>query len=247
MKLPRSRIRAGLALLFLAAISLPIPAEGHEPVRLESSIWLERQTDFHLKQTDDFYSLGWSPKNHYAYLLVRKTLVGDRVGELVVQDMVADEIAVRDRVPFQDGEDFPRFWTRVGERWRTFLLLFGIRREDFQLGQFPVILDEEYYTLSLQTDRRAIPDPVITGYTLFLHSTGRGSKVVSNQDHQLLRAVRAAGFIPSPFENRVAILLLTQPLGWGGSLGVGRWQVVGASLKAGGFASEGAAPRRSGS
>jgi hypothetical protein len=93
-------------------------------------------------------------------------------------------------------------------------------------------LDNEFYTPVLRT----YPDPREPGWIdrleILIYSTGRGLKTVKNEAGYW-RWATLLGFIPSPYENRVALILLVQPTGWQGEKEPLRFLVTGLSLKAG--------------
>jgi hypothetical protein len=183
--------------------------------------------------TDEFYALGWSRSNAFAYLVRRTLVAGSREVDLEVVDVVADEPLARVVWPDWGSDDAQDDWWQAHEaeaddvfrRWH-------IEAIDNQLGQFPLILDNEYFTLVQRpgADRRA--PGWIDSLTVLVNSTGKGLKTVGEATGYW-RWAALLGFIPSPFENRVVVVGLVQPVGWLGPRQPLRYVVSGLSLKAG--------------
>lgn len=181
--------------------------------------------------TDELYALGWSRDNAFAWM-VRRTLVdGSREVVFEVDNLVDDQVLSRTVWPDWGPDDAQGAWwdghepqaDEVFRRWR-------LEPIDNQLGQFPLILDNEYFTVVVRTES---PAPGwVAQLTVLVNSTGRGLKTVG-EIPGYWRWVTLLGFIPSPFENRLALVGLVQPAGWLGAGQPLRFVVWGVSLKAG--------------
>lgn len=146
---------------------------------------------------------------------------------------------VEDRVLFEalwpdwgDEEKKAIWWDLHFPRVEEVFARFGLRPNSWQLGVFPLILDNEYYTLALRTFANPRDARWIDRLEVLVHSTGRGLKVVKDA-HGYWRWAALVGFLPSPYENRVALVLLVQPAGWKGANAPLRFLISGLSLKAG--------------
>ena len=182
---------------------------------------------------DELYALGWSPSNAFAFLERRTGVTGPTVVRFCVLDLVEDSILYETEWPDWGAEgDREAWWTdREAEFTRVFAQ-FQLEPTDRQLGLFPLIMDNEYDTLSLRLGRDPVEPSWITRLEIVLHSTGRGLKTVG-AEAGFWRWATLLGFVPSPFENRVALILLVQPVGWSGNRQPLRFLVAGLSLKAG--------------
>lgn len=179
--------------------------------------------------TDQLYALGWSPDNRFAYLERRGVDSGTRV-RLRVLDTVDDTIVFDKEWPgWTSDDDRDAWWSAHEAEVDTVFTRFGLQPTDRQLGQFPLIVDNEYYTLVLRPGHSG---GWIDRLELVVHSTGRGLKTVRDGEG-FWRWATLLGFVPSPFENRVALVLLVQPVGWQGDKQPLRFLVSGLSLKAG--------------
>lgn len=176
---------------------------------------------------DEFYALGWSRSNAFAYL-ERRSVGPGRWARFRVVDLVDDRVLYESEWP--DTEGPPDWWATKETQIEGVFGRFGLVPNDYQLGLFPLILDNEFYTLVLRAHRT---EPAwIDRLEVVTHSTGRGLKVVSDAGGAW-RWATLLGFVPSPFENRLALILLVQPAGWAGDRQPLRFAVAGLSLKAG--------------
>ena len=186
-----------------------------------------------LPLTDELFALGWSRSNAFAFL-ERRTWdgAGDQVRFRVI-DLVQDQVLFEQWWPdWGQREDLAPWWAqREGEAARVFAR-FGLVPIQTQLGVFPLILDNEFYTPALRVTRDPFDMVWINRLEVVVHSTGRGLKSVSDGTG-FWRWATILGFIPSPFENRLALVLLVQPAGWLGERQPLRFMVSGLSLKAG--------------
>jgi len=180
--------------------------------------------------SDQFIALGWSRANALAFIELRT--VGSRVeARLRILDLVEDRLL--EEVALDDWQVDRAHWWSVNEaKVVPVLQRFSIIPNDWQLGQFPLILDNEYYTVALKTFAKSTEPVWIDRLELVVHSTGRGTKTVRTLEGYW-RWATILGFLPSPFENRVAVILVVQPSGWLGKEEPLRFIVSGLSLKAG--------------
>lgn len=173
------------------------------------------------------YALGWSADGKFATLETRPGAAARlRVADLV-EDRIVDERVWSDAV----GDPEPWWPTHEAEADALFRR-WSLEPNTWQLGQFPLILDNEYYTLALRKEPLAGQPGVWGRWEALVASTGRGQKSVAAFDGAW-RWVSVLGFVPSPFENRVALILVFQPVGWDQGRQSLSFGVVGVSLKAG--------------
>jgi hypothetical protein len=182
-----------------------------------------------LPLADELYALGWSPDNRFAYL-ERRTVDAGTLVRLRVLDTVDDTVVFEKEWPgWADDAARDAWWNARQTEIDALFTRFGLEPTDRQLGQFPLIVDNEFYTLVLRPARSG---DWIDRLELVVHSTGRGLKTVRDGEG-FWRWATLLGFVPSPFENRVALILLVQPAGWLGDKQPLRFLVSGLSLKAG--------------
>lgn len=182
---------------------------------------------------DELYALGWSRNSAFA-VLERRVLGGSRYAvRLRVYDMVEDSVLWEKEWPdWGDAENRDTWWAGKEVEVEQIFTRFQLEPTQWQLGVFPVILDDEFYSLVLRSARNTEDPTWIDRLEIAVHSTGRGLKVLQNGGG-FWRWATLLGFIPSPFESRLALVLLVQPAGWGGGDQPVRFLISGLSLKAG--------------
>jgi len=183
--------------------------------------------------TDELYALGWSSSNAFA-ILERRNLGPDRRSvRFRILDLVEDLVLYQEEWPDWGPEEAKgAWWANHQGHVDELFVHYGLKTTVWQLGVFPLILDNEYYSLALRTVP-TVPDPQwIQRMEILVHSTGRGLKVVKEVDGYW-RWATLLGFLPSPFENRIALVLLVQPSGWWETQQPLRFFITGLSLKAG--------------
>jgi len=182
---------------------------------------------------DELFALGWSPSNAFAVLERRTRPLDPPQVFLRVIDLVDDRVLAE-----QEWEDWGppeaqgAWWAGHEAAAEALFHHFGLVPIDNQLGLFPLILDNEFYTLVLRTDRAPADPAWIGSFEVVVQSTGRGLKSVLTGGDEV-RWATVLGFIPSPFENRSALILAVQKAGWAGEKQPLRFVVTGLSLKAG--------------
>lgn len=181
---------------------------------------------------DELYALGWSRDGKFAVLERRTGVLGPTVLRFLVIDLVADNVLWEQQWPdWRAPEDKEVEWEAHAPDVDRIFARYSLVPSDWQLGEFPLINDNEFYSLALRVTRGE--DPLwIRQWEIVLHSTGRGLKSVA-KGTGAWRWMTFLGFVPSPWEDRVAGILLVQPAGWAATGQPLRYLIVGLSLKAG--------------
>jgi len=222
---------SGLFLLFLVCdgFSWPLPPPLETSHLLGPGLVAGRPP---VALADELYALGWSRKNEFAVLERRSLGPGTKEIRFRILDLVEDTVVVEQTWP-DWGDQGQDEWEKVyGPRLEELFSRFSLQPTSWQLGVFPLILDNEYYTPVLRTHPHPDDPTWLEGLEILIYSTGRGLKTVKKAQGYW-RWATLVGFVPSPFENRLALILLVQPAGWEGKQQSLRFLVTGLSLKAG--------------
>jgi len=183
--------------------------------------------------TDELYALGWSPANAFAVLERRTGAGGPTVVRFRVLNLVDDQVLFEKQWPdWGPSENRDAWWAAREAEVDEVFSRFSLIASDRQMGQFPLINDNEYDTLVLRSGRNSFDPSWIDRLEIVVHSTGRGLKTVGDGTGYW-RWASFLGFVPSPFEDRVALIVLVQPAGWLGAAQPLRFLISGLSLKAG--------------
>jgi len=228
--LSRNWALIGFALIGLAPLgAVPLPPP------LETAHLLGRGLPSGLPPVplaDELYALGWSPTNAFA-VLERRTEVPQLAVRFRVLDLVDDKVLFEAQWPdWGEPDQKDAWWAARQPEVETVFSRFGLVPTDRQLGVFPLIIDNEFYTLALRKGHAPLDPSWVDRLEIVVNSTGRGLKTVA-EGTGLWRWAALLGFVPSPFENRIALILVVQPAGWDGDKQPLRFLVSGLSLKAG--------------
>ena len=182
--------------------------------------------------TDQLFILGWSPQGALA-VVERRTIGSGFEPRLRVYDLVEDRILYQSVwSDWKDPGNLAPWWADRQSELAQVFDRFHLGSVDYQLGEFPLILDNEFYSLATRLTSELASAQEKDRLRAIVRSTGRGLKtVLDNQG--LWRWAAPLGFVPSPFEDRLALVLLVQPVGWAGATQPLRFVISGLSLKAG--------------
>lgn len=182
---------------------------------------------------DRFFALGWSRDNAFAFLERRTYDNAVPSVRFRVMDLVDDRIlAEREWADWGEDLNLESWWSARESEVDALFARYRLQPIDNQLGLFPLIVDNEFYTLVLRPGAAPGQGGWIDRLEVAVRSTGRGLKTVWD-GRGYWRWATLLGYVPSPFENRVALVLLVQPSGWMGPRQPLRFLVTGLSLKAG--------------
>ena len=201
---------------------------------------------------DDFYPIGWSRDGKFAYLVEP---VDDACGcyfaELHIIDLRTDRsLWVYKNDPekrvAKDGSYLPDNLKRF---WKRNQALFSKKLSSYLIQPVPkvALLSSDFawggqkYALDLRTRKSPNEDfaiDVVTSAALALSSPDLGKKTVYTADKKDLGTyppldMAVAGVFRSPYENRIAVVLLNVQRGWEGPPHTAEVKIVGADLKNG--------------
>jgi len=165
------------------------------------------------------YPIGWSHDGTFAYVLVDEPIFRTGFGfKYEIVDARTDAVLWThyehsDTFEWQGaGAPLAVAWNRNGREVMEQLDRFGIELvEDAGLQQFPLRRGVDEYTAHV-SEWRANPETTayrnsVVGYTLALQSRELGSKVIARRGRIFATSVEVHGYIRSPFENRVVLVV----------------------------------------
>ena len=177
----------------------------------------------------ELYLLAWSPEGRA--LTAQTDKAGKKV-DFLVWDTIDDRASARVELPGWEGGSESLWWKENTEFLNQLKKKWNLHDCNYQLGNFPLIdPNDVYFRVSLQLDR-PIGSVWGTHLRLLLHGGGLGTKTVLDR-HGLWRRALLVGFVPSPFEDRLLIIVAVQPTGWEGAETPLQFLLVGASLVVG--------------
>lgn len=221
-----------------------------QPERLELTGWAEPNPNVEPTSstflTASFYPIGWSRDGKFAYLIEPPDeACGCYFAEIVIQDMVNDKVVWSERYTSElledpDSENLNTYWAANQKKFSTKLNEFGvIASSQFDLLGPTVGYGNDVFTPAVKVNVETDNDlEVIGDVTVRLDSKRRGSKLIHRDIYKKgeisgFRNAMIAGSLRSPFEARIAVVILEEHRGWEGPPNTTSIKVAGASLTTG--------------
>jgi hypothetical protein len=258
----RMLISISLTIIVLTIASFPVTAQNNTPGRLFSQPVELRAVrslrrifpdyygqSFHgeVLITENFFPVGWSKDGKLAYY----TEPGDEAcgcyfGSLTILDTVNDKVLWSFEYNGLDDQDKPKY-RAITDLWRKNRRLFSdklnqygiIPQGRFSLLRFPINNEGDQLRADLKTEETNDQEARIYGTikkaTLQISSRRGGTKIVHEQSYPEYGPldIKVLGYLKSPYQQRVATILLEVQRGYEGPPHTTHVKVVGASLTTG--------------
>jgi hypothetical protein len=248
--------------LVLTIVSLPVPAQVNKPGRLFSQP-VELRAVRSLRRifpnfygqsfrgevliTENFFPVGWSKDGKFAYY----TEPGDEAcgcyfGQLIILDTVNDKELWSFKYNGLDDQDKPKY-RAITDLWRKNRRLFSdklnqygiIPQGRFSLLRFPINGASDQLRADLKLEEKEDEESRLYGpikkATLQISSRRGGTKIVHEETYPEygLLDMKVLGYLKSPYEQRIAIIMLEVWRGYEGPPHVTHVKVAGSSLTTG--------------
>jgi len=192
----------------------------------------------------EFLTFGWSEDGKVAYAIVDTPPFRTGYGyTFAIVDAKTDEVLLSiydhsDQFPGHDGlRAHVEAWMRNAAEIQAGMERYAIRAVgDTIVEPFPLQTGEDRYDVRIREWR---VDPAtqpygngVVGYTVSFSSHRRGTKVVASRGRLWATDVKPLGFVRSPFESRVAIIVAESGNASGGNRFTD-FTITGAHLEAG--------------
>ncbi|MCK5725787.1 MAG: hypothetical protein KAH22_03045 [Thiotrichaceae bacterium] len=187
----------------------------------------------------EFYPLGFSNKGQFAYLIVPPDEAqGFLTVELVVQNLVTDKVVFKKTYRFEGGrqsKDYPRDFKTFIHRYKNKInrikSRYGIANQmpyfNTCFGDFELALKREF------NPEDGLGDFLSHLELQIKNKKGKLKTVYNKKVRGRVYNTAIAGFFASPYEQRIAIVLLDIRRGWEGLPNTTGVRVIGVSLKSG--------------
>lgn len=190
---------------------------------------------------DKFYPIGWSKDGKFAYVIEP---VDEATGfyfiTIAIQDLNSDnvlwkfEYTVKDEI---EGKDLEATWKEKYAEIKAKLNEFKIEQQkDFQLGSTEFSVENNKFNLKVETNKTEseyFPGmEVLEKFAVKLSASTLGSKEIfsEKEENGVLIDALVVGQFKSPYENRIAVLVSTEQIGYEGPPNVITFKLVGANL-----------------
>lgn len=227
------------------------PAE----VRLQRLI-RGRFADFYGRQpgqeliVERFYPVGWSKDGKFAYYLEPgDEACGCYFAKLIIKDLKTDAVLwqfdydssdLQDTMKARTPESLAALWRFKRDLFNSKLREHNIKAQGaFALQSFPLNYEGDQLTTDLKTKETGQDQAygIISNAVLQLSSKRKGKKTIFEKtykaDESLPLDMKVLGYLKSPFEPRVAVVLVEVWRGYEGPPHITHTNIIGSSLDAG--------------
>jgi hypothetical protein len=234
-------------------------AASYRPVELKLQAAARRSFKSYNKQytgqafyTENFYPIGWSKSGNFAYYTEPvDEACGCYYANLYILDLKSDKVLWKFE---HQGDDFESAKAEgkpysFATMWRANQKLFNGKLREYgiepqgptALLSFPARYNGDIITADFQTkEKEGLGDQglygVVGSMTLQLNSKRNGKKAVLDYTYKeegIPLYVGMLGYVKSPFEPRIAVILIEIVRGYEGPPNVGSVMITGASLQSG--------------
>ena len=193
---------------------------------------------------DKFYPIGWSNDGKFAYILEP---VDEATGfyfiTIAIQDLNSDKILWKFEYTEKDGiedKDLAATWKEQYNEIKAKLNEHKIEQlADFELGKTEFDNDNNKFNLKVEAKKTESSDfagmEVLEKFAIKLSTSTLGSKEIFSKKESESRLIEAlvVGQLKSPHENKIAVLVSTEQIGYEGPPNVITFKIVGANLEKG--------------
>ena len=227
---------------------------SEETQEITESVFEERDYDLPTQtasSTDDMelmwdklYPIGWSKDGKFAYIIEP---VDEATGfyfiTIAIQDLNSDKVlwkfeyTVKDEI---EGKDLATTWEEKYEEIKAKLNEYKIeQQQEFQLGKAEFDVESNKFNLKVEAEKIESEDlygmEVLEKFAIKLSTSSLGSKEIFSEKEEDSRIVEAlvVGQFKSPYENRIAVLVSTEQVGYECPPNVITFKLVAANLDKG--------------
>jgi hypothetical protein len=247
-----------LLLTVILFITAPVHSQDKSSVRtfsnpVELKLRVNR-SDYNRKnelggnfEVESFYPIGWSKDGKFAYYTEPvDEACGCYFGKLVIADLKNDSVAWQfDYTSEEESESKSRKPGSLAALWKANRKLFSAKLRENNIEPhhavrvlpFPITYKTDRFTPSLSFERKPMSEADriygdISRVTVVVSSLQNGKKTVFDENYPEGKPLYAGmiGYLKSPLESRVAIILVEIYRGYEGPPHVGAVRIVGVSL-----------------
>lgn len=209
------------------------PQDYRQPIEVKYS----KQAGDYLE--DKFYPIGWSKKGHFAYIVEpADEAAGLYFFEFVIQNMVSGKLEFSWKNPETDSGkgNLKSTWDANYDMFKSKLNEFEIyAQENIVINPNSFTHKENQYNIKIKTKTKQsdFGFDVVEDTKVALESPQLGSKSVyeyTEKGYSMVIGQIVSGYILSPFEDRIVIVLKNERWGYEGPPNVVFFTLIGSNL-----------------
>lgn len=187
---------------------------------------------------DKFYPLGWSKDGFFAYITeVADEGSGYYFFKISIQNMINDKIEWEWEPAYTEDGTIDAVWSENKKLIMNKLVEYNIiQSKDIVLGTKSFTYLNKQYNLKIITDTQeneGFGFEVIKSTTVNLTSPQLGTKTIyenTEDGYSMLLGQIIAGYIQSPYEDRIAVILKNERWGYEGPPNLIYFTIIGSNL-----------------
>ncbi|MCP3925952.1 MAG: hypothetical protein GY714_25585 [Desulfobacterales bacterium] len=230
-----------LLLFFMIVISISYqPISGDSLNKLENVIQYEKPKG---ELKDLFYPVGFSNKSHFAYLKIpADEAIGCYLWEFNIVNLINDKVIYKEGFDHNDCGIVNSYLTLLKKNTDIFkyrIKKYGINIRKMRIEKFPLNTGKDVFTAFLKKVKITKEKfRTKTVYSVIIKSEINGKKrvgFIKEEDvgFPLVYNLGVNGYIKSPVENRIVVVVEKEMRGYEGPPNVSKFRIYGASLNVG--------------
>lgn len=194
--------------------------------------------------SDKFYPIGWSEDGKFAYIIEP---VDEATGyyfiNIAIQDMNSDKIVWNFKYTTEDaveGKDLAETWKEKYDLIKEKLNEHKIvQAKKIKLGPSDFENNSDTFSIAVNSEKEVKEElhgmQIIKNFAVTISSSALGSKKIfsENDENSMLVDAKIEGQIKSPYQNKVAVVLTKEQVGYEGPPNTVSINLVGANLESG--------------
>lgn len=194
---------------------------------------------------DLFYPLGFSKDGHFSFIRIpADEAIGCYLWNFQIKDIKNNKVAYKTGFTYDDCGTVKSVKSLIKNYEQLFInkhYIYKIEKSTLFPERFPLITENDKITSFLKKIKsvKKRNKEVKTVYFLILKSRNLGEKIVgavfelSKTDTPVIYNSTVNGYIKSPFEERIVIIVESEQRGWRGPPNISKFRIFGASLAEG--------------
>lgn len=190
---------------------------------------------------DKFFFIGWSEDGKIAYCVEpADEATGMYFFQVIIQDLVSDKILWKWELPETDEGNPQSVWQTNYETFQTKLNEHKIiQQEKPVMSGAQFLAHNSHFELITNTQTKTNPDfglEVVAQTDVLLSTKTKGQKNIytsKEDDYSMVLGAFAPGCLISPYQNRIAAMLVKERWGYEGPPNVFTFKLIGSNLDKG--------------
>lgn len=235
-----------LAILFFASLQ-SLSAQTTIPTRKAAAFpeFVESDEGYHKYILGHIISLGFSSDGKFAYVIEpADEACGCYFFDFIIQDLNTDKLVFKKHFEIQEDlgeavtDDWKTIWQKHGALFMAQMAANNIVLKPTEITYFPAKINSNSYSVEIAQTKGPDADMeewnVVKEAKIWFWKNQAEKKAIATFQYQqgYVLNFKAGGYFKSPYEDRIAVVILREDRGWEGPPNTINPVVIGASLTA---------------